>query len=114
MLVIFNDILGIFIPNYFDLIKSMQFVHDFGAPEDFLPRDVPEIATQRLQALMESPISVQESDTVLRAATRMTRHNVIDLPVINAEGKLVGLLSHVDIGIKFLEQWLEAREEPLK
>jgi CBS domain-containing protein len=105
-----SDILDIFIPNYFDLIKNLGFVHDFGALEDFLPKDVPEIANAAIETLLEPPISVEESETILRAATKMTRHNLIDLPVVDSQGKLVGLASHVDVGTAFLQKWLEAKE----
>lgn len=104
-----NDILDVFIPDYFELIKNMQFVHDFGALEDFLPKDMPEVAGVTLQTLMETPISIRETDSILRAATKIFRHEVIDLPVVNDENKLVGLVSHVDVGTKFLQKWIEGR-----
>ncbi|HEY85707.1 MAG TPA: CBS domain-containing protein [Chloroflexi bacterium] len=104
-----GNILDIFIPNYFDQMENMQFVHDFGALEDFLPKDVPEIGSKTLQTLMRPPISVSEDESILRAATRMIRHEMVDLPVINNAGQLAGLVSHVDIGTRFLQKWMEAR-----
>jgi CBS domain-containing protein len=104
-----NDILDVFIPDYFELIKNMQFVHDFGALEDFLPKDMPEVAGVTLQTLMEAPISIRETDSILRAATKIFRRELIDLPVVNDENKLVGLVSHVDVGTKFLQKWIEGR-----
>ena len=104
-----SDILDIFIPNYFELIENLGFVHNFGALEDFLPKDVPEIANAAIQALMKPPISVDETESVLRAATKMVRNDLIDLPVVNNRGQLVGLASHVDIGTAFLQRWIEIK-----
>jgi CBS domain-containing protein len=104
-----SDILDIFIPNYFDLIENLGFVHNFGALEDFLPKDVPEIANTAIETLMKPPISVEESETILRAATKMIRHDLIDLPVVDSQGKLVGLASHVDVGAAFLQKWIEVK-----
>ncbi len=42
------------------------------------------------QTLMEPRISIEEDETLLRAATKMIRHNLMDLPVINSQGELVG------------------------
>jgi len=109
-----RDLLDIFIPNYFDQIENMQFVHGFGALEDFLPKDVPEIGSKTLQTLMGPPISVNEDESILRVATRMVRHKAIDLPVVNHAGQLVGLVSHVDIGSQFLQKWMKARGETPK
>lgn len=105
----FSDILDVFIPDYLDSFENLGFVHDFGALEDFLPKDIPEIANAAIQTIMESPLSVEENETILRAATKMTRHNLIDLPVVNSQGKLVGLASHVDVGAAFLQKWIEVK-----
>jgi len=65
-----DDILDVFIPNYFDLIENLSFVHGFGALEDFLPKDVPEIANVAVETLMEPPVSIEESESIFRAATK--------------------------------------------
>ncbi len=104
-----SDILNVFIPDYFDFIENLSFVHDFGALEDFLPKDVPEIENVAIQTLMELPIAIEESESILRAATKMVRHDLIDLPVVNSQGQLVGLASHVDVGIAFLQKWIEVK-----
>jgi predicted transcriptional regulator len=87
----------------------MRFVHDFGALEDFLPKDVPEAANIAVETLMEPAVFVGVDESILRAATTMTRHELIDLPVIDQQGKLVGLASHVDVGAAFLQKWIEIR-----
>ncbi len=104
-----SDILGVFIPDYFDFLESMSFVHDFGALEDFLPKDVPQIDSADVEVLMKPPIFVEENETVLRAATKMIRHDLIDLPIVNDQGQLVGLASHVDVGTAFLRKWIEVK-----
>lgn len=104
-----NGILDIFIPNYFDLMENMAFVHDFGALEDFLPKDVSEIADQLVENLMEPPVSVEENESIFRAATKLFRHDLMDLPIVNSQGQLVGLASHVDVGIAFLKKWIEIK-----
>ena len=56
---------------------------------------------------MEPPVSVEESESIFRAATKLFRHDLIDLPIVDDQGKLVGLASHVDVGIAFLQKWVE-------
>jgi len=104
-----NTILDIFTPNYFDHLENLSFVHNFGALEDFLPKDVTEIAGTTLQLVMAKPVSVYEDESIFRAATKLMRHGLVDLPVINQQGELVGLASHVDIGTAFLQNWIEAK-----
>ncbi len=108
-MVTLSTILDVFIPNYFDHLESLSFVHDFGALEDFLPKDVAEIAGTALQVIMVQPVTVYEDESIFRAAIKLTRHELVDLPVINQQGELVGLASHVDIGTAFLKKWIDAK-----
>ena len=104
-----DDILDVFIPNYFDLLENLSFVHGFGALEDFEPKDFKQIAPVIIEKLMDEPISVEQDESIFQAATKLFRHDLIDLPVVDHEGKLVGLASHVDVGIAFLQQWLNLK-----
>ena len=55
--------------------------------------------------IMTSPVlTIPESATVAEAATQMLEHGTSCLPVVNAEGKLTGILTHSDFGFhrKFL------------
>jgi CBS domain-containing protein len=105
-----DDVLDVFIPNYFGLIENLSFVHGFGALEDFQPKDFSEVDEVTVETLMKTPVFVEETDSIFRAATRLFRHELIDLPVVDSQGKLVGLASHVDVGTAFLQKWLELKE----
>jgi len=108
-MVTIDDILGVFIPNYFDLMENLSFVHSFGALEDFQPKDFSEVDDVTIETLMKSPVFVEENESIFRAATKLARHDLIDLPVVDSQGKLVGLASHVDVGTAFLRKWMEVK-----
>jgi CBS domain-containing protein len=109
-MVTIDHILDVFIPNYFHLIENLSFVHGFGALEDFQPKDFAEIDDLTIETLMKPPVFVQENESIFRAATKLFRHELIDLPVVDSQGRLVGLASHVDVGTAFLQKWLEIKE----
>lgn len=51
-----------------------------------------------VQMVMTKPaITVRARDSVAYAAARMTRHKIKRLPVVDEEGRLIGILSRVDI-----------------
>ncbi len=104
-----DDILDVFIPNYFDLLENLSFVHGFGALEDFQPKDLNQVAALTIETLMGEPVSVEQDESIFRAATKLSRHDLMDLPIIDRQGKLVGLASHVDVGIAFLQQWIDLK-----
>jgi len=109
-IVTIDHILDVFIPNYFHLMESLSFVHGFGALEDFQPKDFAEIDDLTIETLMKPPVFVEENESIFRAATKLFRHELIDLPVVDSQGRLVGLASHVDVGTAFLQRWLEIKE----
>jgi CBS domain-containing protein len=41
----------------------------------------------------------------MRAFAIIISHNLKDLPVVDQDGRLVGLASHVDIGTALLARW---------
>ncbi len=102
-----EDLLQVFMPDFVALMDNIDFVHDFGALETLRPQDVPEAARLTMRDLMQAPVAVEQTCGLLRAFATMAKHEVRDLPVINAGGALVGIASRVDIAAAFLASWTQ-------
>ena len=98
-----SDLLSLSLPAFVRLIEDLDFVHDFGAVENARPS--PEALAQPVTALMRKAISVTADSGLLRAYSLMYQHKLHDLPVVNADGTLVGIASRVDIGTVILAGW---------
>ncbi len=98
-----RDLLKLELPDFVDLIPDVDFVHDFGAVETTRPSR--EELDQSVTTLMREAISVVEDCGLLRAYALMLQHDVHDLPVVAADGHLVGVASRVDIGTAILSCW---------
>ncbi len=99
-----RDLLKFVMPDFVDLLEDFDFVvGDFGAYEEMTPS--PEFAQMSVQDLMEPVFSVTADCGLLRAFALIKKHNLKDLPVVDAENRLVGLASHVDIGTALLARW---------
>jgi CBS domain-containing protein len=98
-----RDLLSLELPDFFKLVPDLDFVHNFGAVETTRP------TTEQLDApvttLMQPAISVTETSGLLRSYALMLKHDLQDLPIINAAGELVGIASRVDIGSAILSDW---------
>lgn len=97
------DILQVGMPDFIQLVDDFKFVHDFGAMERFIPDEI--VLNHPVSEKMHDPISVKEDATILYAAAIMQQHRSRDLPVTNASGKLIGIVSHVDIGTALIRSW---------
>lgn len=102
-----RDMLALALPSFINLIADVDFVHDFGAVESAQP--APEILSQPITTVMRAAITVPEDCGLLRAYALMRQHDLHDIPVVSADGKLVGIASRVDVAAAFLAGWEAAK-----
>ena len=98
-----RDMLALALPAFINLVEDLDFVLDFGAAE--LAHPAPETLAQRVTTLMRPPTTIHEDCGLLRAYAMMRQHDLHDLPVVSAEGKLVGIVSRVDVATAVLASW---------
>lgn len=98
------DLLSLELPDFFNLLPDLDFVHDFGAVETTRPS--PEELTRQVTTIMQPITFVEETSGLLRAYALMVKHNLHDLPVVGDRGVLVGIASRVDIGAAILSSWM--------
>ncbi|MFZ6027503.1 MAG: HPP family protein [Chloroflexota bacterium] len=98
-----RDFLSLELPDFFDLLPDLDFVHDFGAVETTRPS--PEELNRPVMAIMRPVTFVEETCGLLRAYALMLKHSLHDLPVVGENGALVGIASRVDIGVAILSNW---------
>ncbi len=90
-----DDFILIFLPDYIDLIRSVDFLHDFGA----LERSSFSIEERLLVAedLMREDITpLEETESVMKAAAALHKLGLQRIPVISGQ-KLVGMISLGDV-----------------
>lgn len=109
-LVRLRALLELVMPDFVKLVTHFEFVHDFGALENRQPE--PDKLDQNVTEIMDEPISVQAEDGLIRAASLLQEHQIRDLPVVDQDNKVVGIASHVDIGVALMSNW-QLPEPPL-
>lgn len=105
-----RHVLALAFPSLTEEFKDYDFVHDFGALE--LGSITDEQRSTPVVELMSEPTAVPAATGLLRAEATMRQHDLRDLPVVDAEGRLVGLASWVDVGVAYLDAWCQAQNKP--
>ncbi len=104
-----SDIVKIFLPDFVPLV-DIDFIKDYGTL-DFSTEDVKKIATMTVSGIMTRKVyTVDEECSLVRALSMIKKHNVRALPVVR-NGKLIGIVSNVDICRRFLEVWEDRNQE---
>lgn len=100
-----HDLLDLIMPVFVDLIEDFDYVGDFGAMENSEPAQ--EELNKSIAEVMDEPICVRDDSGLVRAFAFIHKHELLDLPVVNRDGQLVGLASRVDIGRALLPTWCQ-------
>ena len=105
-----RDLLELVMPSFVKLVEDFDFVRDdFSVFETLLPPPVVDI--KPASSIMLPPVSVRAGSGLLRAFAIMNTHHRNDLPVVDDDGRLVGLASRVDVGTALLAEWRKAAAE---
>jgi CBS-domain-containing membrane protein len=101
-----QTLLSLELPDFISFIADVDFVHDFGAVETTRPSD--DVLDRPVTTLMSPAISVPADAGLLRTYALLLQHKLHDMPIVTADGKLVGIASRVDIGVAILSNWAKA------
>jgi CBS domain-containing protein len=106
-ILLLRDLIHLIMPAFVDLIEDIDYVGDFGAMENYEPAE--DDLMQSISEVMEEPTSVRENSGLVRAFSFIDKHQLLDLPVVNKDGQLVGLASRVDMGRELLNTWWQCQ-----
>ena len=107
--VVLDDVLTEFMPQFVQVLRALDFVHDYGAFETG-PRAA-HLADKPLKNIMRPPFFLAADSGLMEAMVFMHNHQVSDVPVVDDQKKLVGLVSRVRVGSLFLIDWLNKLPE---
>jgi CBS-domain-containing membrane protein len=103
-LILLRDLINLVMPDFVDLLENIRFVHDFGAVEKRNIRV--EDLERKVDEIMGAPISAQADFSLLHGAAILRQNNLIDLPIVDADNHLCGIVSQVDLGIAMMRDWV--------
>lgn len=107
--VVLDDLLTRFMPKFVQLLRKTDFVQDYGKFEMGLP--TADLLDKPLSEIMRPPYFLSEHSGLMEAMVFMHNHQVVDVPVVDAGRRLVGVISRVRVGSLFLMDWLNEKSE---
>ena len=99
-----EDVLKQFMPKFVEMLQEADFVHDYGSLEHGL-RSV-NVDDLQVSELMQRRFYVHENDGLMAPIVIMYKKKVYDVPVVNDDKYVVGIVSYARSGSIFLKEWL--------
>ncbi len=90
-----DDFILIFLPDYLDMVRNIDFIHNFGALERS-SFSVEEMLFVAEDLMREGVRTLEEKDSVLLAGAVLHREDLARVPVVS-EGRLTGMIGRVEI-----------------
>lgn len=90
-----DDFMLIFLPDYIDMIKDIDFVHSFGALEK-MSFTIEELLFVAEDLMVADPPCLEENDSLLKAIATLHRHRLSRIPVVRGK-KLAGMIDLNDV-----------------
>ena len=92
-----SELLDVLIPDYFDMVTDFLFIDDFGALEEQL-ESIPSLELFIAEDLMvRNVITIRPVASLVKAPVLMNKYNIRRLPVVDTEGKLMGIITKKDV-----------------
>lgn len=98
-----RDLLDLGLPDFMHFIADVDFVHDFGAVEKYLPDSV--VLDRSIKTIMKNTLAVKDDCRLLRAYALMLQQGMDDILVISGNDKLIGIASLEDVSASILSTW---------
>lgn len=90
-----DDFILIFLPDYIDMIRNVDFIHYFGALEK-TSFSVEEMLFVAEDLMREEPTVLEADDSIMTAAVALHKHGLHRIPVVIGD-RLVGMMSRNDV-----------------
>jgi CBS domain-containing protein len=103
-IILLDDILTLFMPHFVEMLRSADFIHDYSFLEH--GRNKPQLVKKAVTELMRKPYFIQYNGQLMEAMVLMHKHGVEELPVLNDDNCVIGIVSRGRVGSLFLTDWL--------
>lgn len=113
-----DDLIDVFFPRYYELLRDFGALEDKGQLASLFDRTFVGLEPLHEKLVLAADIMttklswIFQDDSLLQAASRLQSQNVSQLPVVDADQKLVGLLADHEVVLALLQGSAAPRAVP--
>ncbi len=96
-----EELINIFIPHYLSMFDELAFLDDLGAIEAQTMAEIEPSLFLAEDVMVSDPVTVRPETSIMKAAALLLNRRLVFLPVIDEEGRVVGILNRSDVSCAF-------------
>ncbi len=96
-----EELINIFTPHYLTMFDELAFLDDLGAIETQTMAEIEPSLFLAEDVMAGDPVTVGSETSMMKVAALMLNRKLVFVPVVDDDGKLVGVLSRSDISSAF-------------
>jgi CBS domain-containing protein len=96
-----EELINIFIPHYFSMFDDLAFLDDLESIETRTMSQIEPTLFLAEDLMVANPVTVRPETSIMKAAALLLNKRLFFLPVVDEDGKVVGVLNRGDVSRAF-------------
>ncbi|MBD3347796.1 MAG: CBS domain-containing protein [Candidatus Eisenbacteria bacterium] len=96
-----EELINIFIPHYFSMFDDLAFLDDLESIETQTMSQIEPTLFLAEDLMVADPVTVGPDTSIMKAAALLLNKRLVFLPVVDRDGKVVGILNRGDVSRAF-------------
>lgn len=92
-----EELINIFIPHYFSMFDDLAFLDDLESIETQTMSQIEPTLFLAEDLMVADPVTVGPDTSIMKAAALLLNKKLVFLPVVDRDGKVVGVLNRGDV-----------------
>ncbi len=92
-----EELINVFIPHYLSMFDDLAFLDDLGAIETQTMAEIEPSLFLAEDVMVADPVTVKPETSIVKAAALLLNKRLVFLPVVDADGRVVGVLNRGDV-----------------
>jgi CBS domain-containing protein len=96
-----EELINIFLPHYLSMFDELAFLDDLGVIEAQTLAEIEPSLFLAEDVMVSDPVTVKPDASIMKAAALLVNKKLVFLPVVDEDGKVVGVLNRGDVSCAF-------------
>ena len=99
--VTYEELINVFLPHYLSMFDELAFLDDLGVIEAQTLAEIEPSLFLAEDVMVSNPVTVKPDASIMKAAALLVNKKLVFLPVVDEDGKVVGVLNRGDVSCAF-------------